>query len=217
MNALKQEFQDYISKNYPGIDINTEHTVCGPVTLKFNTTEDEAAEFADRINQGVERGSLLWNELFHLKTEPLWIIAYEYYGEQMIEYNSEYLYELFASPNNFVSITEMLTTRYITHEENGEEILEKTEGRIILGKLLPTEINISLLLRGIANNEGGIDPMIGQTVYFFDPINHTAFHMYDDRGFYIWSTIPEKIKEIYNKYNDWIPDYTKEDIEEIIK
>ncbi len=214
MNTIKQEFQDYISKHYPGTDINTEHTVGGLVTIKFNTTEKESSEFIDQINQGVERGTLLWKELFDLKTEPLWVIAYEYFGEQIIEYNPEYLFEHFALPNNFISITEMLNVGSYTHDENGEEILEKVEGRIILGKFLPTEINISMIFRGIANYEGGIDPAIGQSVYFFDPINHTGFHMYDDRGFFIWSTVPEKIKELYHKHFDWIPEYTKEDIQE---
>ena len=79
------------------------------------------------------------------------------------------------------------------------------------------EIKIRDILCGIANREMGLEPIINQNIYFFNASAEKGFHMYDDRGCFIWSDIPDKIKDIYIRRNDWISDYAREDIDEYFK
>lgn len=216
MNTSRQELQDYLSTYFPHMRIDTEHTLAGQITIKFNTTEDDSSEAEDRVCQAVERGALIFRALFEQTIAPLWILAYEYEDDNMFEYDSSFLFQQFMpeAAKDFVTNVEEVNSRMISVNKNGEEELEKAEATVTIGKVVFQRINIEAILQGIANKDNGLEPLIGQSVYFFDPINHTAFHMYDDRGFFVWANDAETIRPIYNTYNHWIPDYTKEDIDE---
>jgi len=90
----------------------------------------------------------------------------------------------------------------LTEQENGEFICDKTEARIIIGKLKVKDIKAEIILNGIANNEMGLEPFISQDIYFLDPITNNGFYMYDDRGCYVWSDKAEKINHIYKIRNN---------------
>nr|WP_049815600.1 DUF3885 domain-containing protein [Niastella koreensis] len=101
----------------------------------------------------------------------------------------------------------------IIKDENGNEAMEKYEARIIIGKLPVKDINIRNILNGIGNTEMGIDSGIDQSIYFFDPLTDKGFHMYDDRGCYVWSNSADKIRDIYINRNNWIVDYHRPEID----
>ena len=63
----------------------------------------------------------------------------------------------------------------------------------------------------------GLKPSIGQNIYFFNPLSDLDFHMYDDRGCYVWSDNANKISDIYTKRNSWIVDYHRAEIENYFK
>jgi len=195
--------------------IDTEHTLAGHITIRFNSTEDDFSEAQERIDQAVARGSLIFRALFERTDHPLWVVAYEYVGNEMFEYESDYLLKQFTltHSSDFITNEEAVNSRMIIKDENGNEVLEKAEAKITIGKAYFRSIKIDSVLRGIANKENGYEPVVGQSLYFFDPINHTGFHMYDDRGFFVWAAEADKLRDIYNTYVDWISDYTKEDIE----
>jgi hypothetical protein len=111
----------------------------------------------------------------------------------------------------------MVNTRYFTKNEKGNDLLDKDEVRIIIGKLPATDINTRNILNGIANTEMGLNPGIDQRIFFFDPLTDRAFQMYDDRGCYVWSDKADKIRAIYIKRNDWIVGYHRQEIEEYFK
>lgn len=50
-------------------------------------------------------------------------------------------------------------------------------------------------------------------VYFINIDKKLIFHMYDDRGLDILSADKETLRPIYEKHNDWILDYDREQIE----
>ncbi len=50
-------------------------------------------------------------------------------------------------------------------------------------------------------------------VYFINIDKKLIFHMYDDRGLDIVSADNETLRPIYNKHNDWILDYDREQID----
>jgi len=53
--------------------------------------------------------------------------------------------------------------------------------------------------------------------YFINTSNHTILHLYDDRGMDVISTHAHNLKALYTKYNEWILDYDREEIDEIFK
>jgi hypothetical protein len=215
MSTIRHELQDYLSRYFPHMKIDTEHTLAGQITIRFNSAENDFLETDERINQAVKRGSLIFQKLFEKTNHPLWIIAYEYVGDEMFEYQSDYLFKQFTleHTSDFVTNEESINSRMILRDEFGNEVLEKAEAKITIGKAYYRNIKFDSILHAIANKENGLVPVVGQSVYFFDPINHTGFHMYDDQGIFVWANEACKLLDIYNKYGEWISDYTKEDID----
>ena len=63
----------------------------------------------------------------------------------------------------------------------------------------------------------GIKPKIYHDVFFINIKKETIFHVYDDRGRDLLATQLETIRDIYDKYNDWILDYDRNEINEVFK
>lgn len=73
------------------------------------------------------------------------------------------------------------------------------------------------LLKAICNQDLGIKPSMFHRVYFINPNSKTIFHVYDDRGCDLLATSPEAIRDVYNKYSNWILDYDRNKIDEVFK
>lgn len=71
------------------------------------------------------------------------------------------------------------------------------------------------MLKAICNQDMGIRPSIFNSVYFININRKTIFHVYDDRGCDLLATSPETIRNVYDKYNDWILEYDRNEIDEI--
>lgn len=216
MHSIRHELENYLKIIYPDTQIDTEHTFGGKITIRINTSEEETVENNKRVSQAASRATLIWKKLFGKTQTPLWIISYKYDGEQLIETNDEYYFQQFESDskNKFITTNEIVHSGMISFDQNGNEYYEKIGSTISIGKFPIEKINIENILTGIANRDNGIDPKIGQSVYFLDAENNTGFHLYDDRGFFVWADEPTPLREIYETHSDWISNHTREDIEE---
>jgi Domain of unknown function (DUF3885) len=217
---LREDLQKYFDKVYPHSKVDTEHTLGGQVHIRFELGGEELENgTSERVNQAVERACILFNDAFTNKDNEIWVLIYEYEGENIFNASNEYLHQQFPQKRftEFYNQTEKVVSRYFTTDENGNDIPEEDEVKIIIGKIPTSEINVAGILRGIANTEMGFKPAIDQTIFFFDPTSNKAFQMYDDRGCYIWSNDADTIRDIYIKRNKWIVDYHRPEIDEYFK
>jgi len=216
---LRQELQSHLDKVYPFSKIDTEHTLCGKVTIRFELGDDFDNGSSERVNQATERALTIFNEIFEGSNDTLWVLIYEYQGEDIFTGSNEYLYQQFQTEKfkHFYNELELVNSSHFLEDQNGNEVFEKIKAKIIIGKLEKNEIKIKDIFCGIANREMGLEPIINQSIYFLTASAEKGFHMYDDRGCFIWSDIPGKIKDIYVRRNDWISDYTREDVDEFFK
>ena len=81
-------------------------------------------------------------------------------------------------------------------DDDGNTIFEKTDVKVVIGKLPIKWINVRNILNGIANSEMGFEPFVDQRIYFLNPKTNIMFHMYDDRGCLVWSDVPDKIRSL---------------------
>jgi len=213
---LRQELQSYFDRVYPYSKIDTEHTLGGQVHIRFELGEGKDNGTIERVNQTTERALTIFNDTFNDPTHEIFVLIYEYQGENIFNASNDYLHNQFPTDGfkKFYNQLESVNTRYFTTDEKGNEILEKDEVRIIIGKLPVKDINVKSILNGIANTEMGFDPGIDQRIFFFDPATDKAFQMYDDRGCYVWSNKADILRDIYIKRNDWIVEYHGPEIEE---
>jgi hypothetical protein len=216
---LRQELQSYFDRVYPYSKIDTEHTLGGQVHIRFELGAGKDNGTIERVSESTERALTIFNDTFSDPTHEIFVLIYEYQGEDIFNASNDYLHNQFPTDSfkKFYNQLETVNTRCFTTDENGNEILEKDEVRIIIGKLPVKDINVKSILNGIANTEMGFDPGIHQRVFFFDPATDRAFQMYDDRGCYVWSNNADILRDIYIKRNDWIVEYHRPEIEEYFK
>ena len=217
---LRQELQSYFDRVYPYSKIDTEHTLGGQVHIRFELGGEQLENgTTERVNQVTDRALKIFNETFIDTTQEIFVLIYEYQGENIFNASNDYLHKQFPADRfeKFYNQLETVNTRYFTTDENGNDVLDKDEVRIIIGKLPIKDINVKNILNGIANTEMGFAPGIDQRIFFFDPSTDKAFQMYDDRGCYVWSDNADKIRDIYINRNDWIVEYHRPEIEEYFK
>lgn len=217
---LRQELQSYFDKIYPYSKIDAEHTIGGQVHIRFELGGEKLKNGTiERVNQATDRALTLFNDTFDNPKSTIWILIYEYPEPNAFNASNDYLHRQFPTEQfeRFYNQLEKVNTREFITDENGQEILEKAEVRIIIGKIAVNEINIGNILRGIANTEMGFEPGIDQKIFFFDPQTDKSFEMYDDRGCFVSSDNAEKIRDIYIKRNEWIVDYHRPEIDQYFK
>ena len=203
---LRQALQSYFDRVYPNTKIDTEHTLVGQVHIRFELGAGKGNGTIGRVNQSTSRALAIFNDTFTDPTKEIFILIYEYQGENIFNASNDYLHHQFPADRfgSFYNQLEEVNTGDYTTDENGNDILETNEVRIIIGKLPVKDIKVKNILNGIANTEMGFTPGIDQRVFFFDPLTDKAFHMYDDRGCYVWSNDAGKIRDIFLKRNNWI-------------
>jgi len=217
---LRQELQSYFERVYPYSKIDTEHTLSGQVHIRFELGGEQLENgTTERVNQATERALTIFTDTFQETTNEIFVLIYEYQRGNIFNASNDYLHKQFPANSfaKFYNQMEMVNTRHFTTDENDNDVSEKDEVRIIIGKLPVKDINVKNILNGIANTEMGFDPGIDQRIFFFDPSTDKAFQMYDDRGCYVWSDKADKIRDIYIKRNDWIVEYHRPEIEEYFK
>jgi uncharacterized protein DUF3885 len=216
---LRQELQSYFDKVYPYSKIDTEHTLGGQVHIRFELGGDLDNGTTERVSQATERALTLFSDTFQEPATEIFVLIYEYQGENIFNVSNDYLHKQFPADSfaKFYNQLEQVNAGFFITDENGNDILDKDEVRIIIGKLPVKDINAGNILNGIANTEMGFDPGIDQRIFFFDPLTDKGFQMYDDRGCYVWSDNADKIRDIYIKRNDWIVDYHRPEIDEYFK
>jgi hypothetical protein len=212
---FREELQLYFDSTYPNSKIDTEHTIGGQVHIRFELGGELSNGTPERISQATERALAIFTDTFLDTATDIFVLIYEYQGQSIFNTSNDYLHWQFPTDSftQFYNKLETVNTRDVITDENGNDILEKDEVRIIIGKLPVREINVRNILNGIANTEMGFEPGINQSIYFFDPLADRAFYMYDDRGCFVWSDNADKIREIYIKRNDWIVDYHRPEID----
>lgn len=175
---LRQELKLYFDRVYPNSKIDTEHSLGGQVHIRFELGEGKENGTIERVNQSTDRALTIFNETFSDSTHEIFILIYEYQGENIFNASNDYLHKQFPADRfeKFYNQLEIVHTRYFTTDENGNDVLEKDEVSIIVGKLPVKDINAKNILNGIANTEMGFDPGIDQRTFLQNILHYHFIH-----------------------------------------
>lgn len=177
---LRQELQSYFDRVYLKTQIDIEYSLGGQVHIRFELGGGQYKNGTiERVNQATERAITLFTDTFQDNSSEIFVLIYEYQGENIFQASNDYLHKQFPADRfiKFYNQLESVDTGSFTTDENGNYVSEKAEVRIIIGKLPLKYINARNILQGIANTEQGFTPGIDQRIFFFDPLTDKAFYM----------------------------------------
>ncbi len=176
--------------------------------------------YEERAKKAAQRASALFSACFH-DCDELIILVYDYTNPQLFWSNPNYLYELLKeiTISGEKQKTHHYRTAYVLNNEKGEpqKIIEDLQDPIPVWigvyHIKKNKAIIDAILTWIANHELWFDPFLHQSIHFYNPVNHTRFYMYDDRGCSISANNNWPLQHLYERYNGWIVDYDKKTID----
>ncbi|KQU21724.1 hypothetical protein ASG65_21535 [Bacillus sp. Leaf13] len=160
--------------------------------------------------KGVYKRAINLFKSLHLDDEEIFVVAnVNDYGYKKVNIfypfvrDKDVLYKLKHKVIPYVFPEDDEEGRYITH-------------RFML-RCKTSDIRYVPLLKAICNQDMGIRPSIFHDIFFININRDTIFHVYDDRGCDLLAKSAETIRDIYNKYNEWILDYDREEIDKVFR
>lgn len=204
---MKAELLGYLENKFP--DLTHQIHVRFELGEPFDNGTDE------RIYQVNYRVTNIFQSLFN-EEDSIYVLIRDWQQEDPMFGNARpnYLYELL---DNQAFESEIITKVVEDEDPDGNIILTESKYRQHILSTKIGNIKYKKILEGIANYEQGREPSIGQSVYFIDKERDIIFYMYDDRGCIVFADKVEKIRCLYERYNNWIVDYWRSYIDELFR
>lgn len=87
--------------------------------------------------------------------------------------------------------------------------------RVVVHGLSLSDINYSNVLLVLINTDFARRPSTTGECYFINSTTGLIFNLYDDRGLDVISNRSEVLKTIYERFNQWLLDYDRKDMDSI--
>ncbi len=200
---MTDELLQYIDRKFEGLKSD--------IYVRFELGAPYKNGTKKRIKQVNERVNKIFEDTF-CGTEILYIYIIDWEDNDIMFGNTtpNHIYELLQE-HNIHEIIQFIEDK--DFDESGNTIHIKIPYKVKIVRSIISKIPYKEILSGIANYEQGRTPKIGQRVYFIDINKNILFNMYDDRGCIIFANETEKIKHLYLKYNTWLDEYWRKDME----
>ncbi|WP_243510280.1 DUF3885 domain-containing protein [Priestia filamentosa] len=207
--------KDYMHKTFPNLELRPPLFYSWDVGIRFELGVEGEGEYAYPnkfyIQECYKRAITLFESL-HSSSDDIFIVI------DVNDFNEGK--SIKRKLGNFSPYVEKPLLYRLNHQikpyvfpEDDEEAQYKTH-RFAL-KCKTHDFKYVSLLKAICNQDLGIRPSIFNRVYFVNVDKETIFHVYDDRGCDVLATSSESISDIYKRYNNWILDYDKPEIDKV--
>lgn len=207
---------DFMKENFPNLELRPPVFYSWNIGIRFELGVDydhsNAYENSPYLQQVYNRAITLFKSL-HSPDDDIYIVV------DVNEYADGYkhkskTFSRYIKEKSVLYRLNQKTIPYIFSDDDDDGTC-KTHRFTLQCK--PSDFKYISMLKAICNNDMGIRPSILDRVYFININRKTIFHVYDDRGCDLLATSPETIREIYDKYNDWILDYDRNEIDQVFK
>jgi len=208
MPTVKQTYRQFLQDNFAGLKLEVPLFYEWKYGLRFdlqNERNDTKFCSSDKyFAEVVRRASMLFEATFD-SSDMLFFVCTEFqYRKRKIKLTNFAFRQINNLEKNEVYRTKE-TWRYEPQKNFNVAFIYLTANRI----------NYKNILTAIGNAASSRLPSLDhKNIFFVNVSKKLIFHMYDDRGLDIIASDKETLRPIYNKYNDWILDYPREQIDE---
>lgn len=209
---------DFMNENFPSLELKSPLFYNWNIGIRFElgldsdwVNWDETTLYLAGVHQ---RAISLFKSLHQQEDEVFVVVNVNDYGDGRTFNRKLQVFSRYVREKSILNHLKHVTLPYIFPEDD-EDGKYQTH-RFIL-KCKTSDIKYVPLLKAVCNRGIGVKPNIYHDVFFINIKNKTVFHVYDDRGCDLVATSTENIKGIYDKYNDWILDYDRNEIDQVFK
>jgi len=209
---MKQEFRDFLINYFNGLRLRKPLFYNWQNSLRFDLQVGSTTD-KEYFKTVLERSKTIFESVFEKSDEVIVVLTDYKYRKQKIRFGNYVFKQI-----------ENLKPEEITYTKFRRlyEINDKKDIRnVALLKTTTKRVNYKNILTAIGNSDFNRKPSLdklgfltNKKVYFLNLNKKIIFHMYDDRGFDVIASYKENLKSIYLKYNAWILDYDRKEIDE---
>lgn len=190
----------FMSPNIRSIFLSSYNTYNLKGNLRFELAPESEENFQKRIEVAKDRAKTLYNKVFSDEKElQLIITVSKFSGAGLIR---KYLYKA-----NYQIVDSFTTSAFDSYYENKATILVMNTQR--------NNVRIAKIIDGLCyrdfNEVGKL--RVSDNLFLYNSKTNTIVNIYDDRGCDIWSNNFQSQKKLYDKFNDWILEYDKNEID----
>ncbi|OJH19526.1 hypothetical protein BLX88_10155 [Bacillus obstructivus] len=209
------QLNEFMHKNYPNLDLRPPLFYSWDIGIRFELGVEWKRDYDYPNNPYILRcykRAITLFESVHSPTEDIFVVidVNDFVKGKNLKHQLKNFRLYVKKPLLFSLKYQELP--YIFPEDD-EEGTYKTH-RFTL-KCKTSDFKYVSLLKAICNQDMGLEPRIFHRVYFININRKTIFHVYDDRGCDLLATSSATIRDVYSRYNDWILDYDRPEIEKV--
>jgi len=214
VQSLKQEYKQFLADYFGGLKIRTPLFFNWKFGLRFDLQVGET-NTDEYFFEVIDRATKLFEASFEAD-DNLIIVFLDYrYKRRKIRFSNytfRQIQDLKKSEVNY------LITKRLYEPSDKDDIRN-----IALIKVITNRINYKNILTAIGNTDfpprstrlDGNSVLTSKEIYFINVDKKLIFHMYDDRGLDIISANIETLMPIYRKYNRWILENNRSNIDKL--
>lgn len=219
------KLNEYIDTTFPGLilkpSLYDQWDKCihfefakGLYQIKEETDELNPEYFQTVYNQAIT----LFNELFS-DEDKLFLVTniYQYMDYRRVSKRKLKVYRHYIKNKDVRFQLKQKTLPYMFDDE--EEADEMCTSQLSL-KCRTQDLHSPLLIKAICNQDfPSLKPRLHNsygfyypTIFFINVTRNVILYIYDDRGCEVLASDIETIRPIYEKYNNWIDEYSRDEI-----
>jgi len=214
--------ESYLKKRFNNLILESPLFYSWSVGIRFEIGSKNIPIFLDekrsRLNEkyfteALARAVAIFDFLFKDDDEILFVYQEFSDGRKTIGKNNFYLQQIRDLADKELEFSDVRESR----DDDGFEKKAYCLKRFTV-KVSKQDINYQALLEASINSDFSIRNkrfIPHGDCYFINTSNHTILYLYDDRGMDVISIHTNNLKALYKKYNEWILDYDREEIDEI--
>ena len=210
--TTKQEYRQFLNDNFKGLRLRKPLFYSWDFGLRFDLQvgETNTDEYFEEVTR---RASTIYQTAFDNSDKVLLVFMDYKYKRRKIRFSNF----TFKQIDNLQKTEISYSKEFRLYEPDDKFDIRN----IAVIELTSDRINYENILRAIGHTDfSSRQPRLdnnwfftSKEVYFINIDKKLIFHMYDDRGLDIVSADKETLRPIYNKHNDWILDYDREQID----
>jgi Domain of unknown function (DUF3885) len=208
---------DFMKENFPNLELRQPLFYSWKNAIRFELGVEELRDY-EKDNLYLEnvykRAITLFKSLHSNNDEIFFVANVSDYGYGITLKHKLKIFSKYVKKKSVLNKLTHTTMAFVYPED--DEVGDCKTHRFTL-KCKTDDVKFVPLLKAICNQEMGRKTSIIHEVFFININRGTIFFVYDDRGCDLLSVSQEEIRDIYNKYNEWILDYDRDVIDKVFK
>jgi hypothetical protein len=216
MQQILKEYRKFLHEHFNGIRIKRALFYSGDFGIRFNLQEGDTN--TDEYFQEVQKRAITIFENIFDKSDLIFVVFMDHkYKRRKIRFSNFVFKQIEKLEKSEIGYTveKQLYFPYDKHDISNVAIVKTTLDRVDFKNIIVAISHLDFPSRQPRFDNNGM--FTDKEVHFININKKIIFNMYDDRGLDIIAPHKETLLPFYEKFNDWILDYDREEIDKQFK